>query len=171
MDRRITPPASKVSSFAGTTTRVQGPESPGVRWIRSHPRHSPPPHLMHGSRIAFLEHIGGPVHIVGWSDGGIVGLLLALRRPDLVGRLWRSAPTTTGTSCPISSVRQRTRASVLALCRDTEAMTAQSSVPPTTMMQPACLKGTVTLRELPQHRGCRRRTSTCRHSGAARPPP
>ena len=37
--------------------------------------------------IAFIEHLGGPVHIVGWSDGGIVGLLLALRRPDLVGRL------------------------------------------------------------------------------------
>ena len=37
--------------------------------------------------IAVIEHIGGPVHIVGWSDGGIVGLLLALRRPDLVGRL------------------------------------------------------------------------------------
>lgn len=37
--------------------------------------------------IAVIEHLGGPVHIVGWSDGGIVGLLLALRRPELVGRL------------------------------------------------------------------------------------
>ena len=37
--------------------------------------------------IAVIEHIGGPVHIVGWSDGGIVGLLLALRRPELIGRL------------------------------------------------------------------------------------
>jgi pimeloyl-ACP methyl ester carboxylesterase len=37
--------------------------------------------------IAFIEHIGGRVHIVGWSDGGIVGLLLALRRPELIGRL------------------------------------------------------------------------------------
>jgi pimeloyl-ACP methyl ester carboxylesterase len=37
--------------------------------------------------IAVIEHIGGPVHVVGWSDGGIVGLLLTLRRPDLVGRL------------------------------------------------------------------------------------
>src|SRR5689334_2571566 len=33
--------------------------------------------------IAVIEHLGGPVHIVGWSDGGIVGLLLAIRRPDL----------------------------------------------------------------------------------------
>lgn len=37
--------------------------------------------------IAVIEHIGGPVHIVGWSDGGIIGLMLALRRPDLMGRL------------------------------------------------------------------------------------
>src|SRR3954447_26315788 len=37
--------------------------------------------------IAFLEHIGGPAHLVGWSDGGNVGLLVALRRPELVGRL------------------------------------------------------------------------------------
>lgn len=28
-----------------------------------------------------------PVHLVGWSDGGIVALLVALRRPDLVDRL------------------------------------------------------------------------------------
>lgn len=37
--------------------------------------------------IAVIEHLGGPVHVVGWSDGGIVGLLLALRRPELVERL------------------------------------------------------------------------------------
>lgn len=37
--------------------------------------------------IAVIDHVGGPVHVVGWSDGGIVGLLLALQRPDLVGRL------------------------------------------------------------------------------------
>jgi pimeloyl-ACP methyl ester carboxylesterase len=37
--------------------------------------------------IVVIEHLGAPVHVVGWSDGGIVGLLLALRRPDLVGRL------------------------------------------------------------------------------------
>jgi pimeloyl-ACP methyl ester carboxylesterase len=28
-----------------------------------------------------------PAHLVGWSDGAVVGLLVALRRPDLVGRL------------------------------------------------------------------------------------
>jgi pimeloyl-ACP methyl ester carboxylesterase len=33
------------------------------------------------------EVVRGPAHIVGWSDGGIVGLLVALNRPDLVSRL------------------------------------------------------------------------------------
>ena len=38
--------------------------------------------------IAVLETVvGGPAHLVGWSDGGIVALLVALRRPDLVGKL------------------------------------------------------------------------------------
>jgi pimeloyl-ACP methyl ester carboxylesterase len=38
--------------------------------------------------IAVLEQVvGGPAHVVGWSDGGIIGLLVAMRRPDLVGRL------------------------------------------------------------------------------------
>ena len=38
--------------------------------------------------IGVLETVvGGPAHLVGWSDGGIVALLVALRRPDLVGKL------------------------------------------------------------------------------------
>jgi pimeloyl-ACP methyl ester carboxylesterase len=38
--------------------------------------------------IGVLEQVvGGQAHLVGWSDGGIVALLVALRRPDLVGRL------------------------------------------------------------------------------------
>lgn len=38
--------------------------------------------------IAFLEAlVGQPAHLVGCSDGAIVGLLVALRRPDLVDRL------------------------------------------------------------------------------------
>jgi pimeloyl-ACP methyl ester carboxylesterase len=38
--------------------------------------------------IAFLETVvGGPAHLVGYSDGGIVALLVALRRPDLVRRV------------------------------------------------------------------------------------
>jgi len=31
--------------------------------------------------------IGGPAHLVGWSDGGNVALIVALRRPDLVRSL------------------------------------------------------------------------------------
>lgn len=38
--------------------------------------------------IRVLEQVvGGPAHLVGWSDGGIVALLVALQRPDLVHRL------------------------------------------------------------------------------------
>jgi pimeloyl-ACP methyl ester carboxylesterase len=37
--------------------------------------------------IAFLEQVvGGPAHLVGWSDGGNVALLVSLSRPDLVRR-------------------------------------------------------------------------------------
>ncbi len=59
---------------------------------RGHGRTADTPEAFHYESMvdetsAFIEYIGGPVHIVGWSDGGIVGLLLALRRPELVGRL------------------------------------------------------------------------------------
>jgi len=38
--------------------------------------------------IAFIERVvDGPAHLVGCSDGAIVGLFVALRRPDLVSRL------------------------------------------------------------------------------------
>lgn len=38
--------------------------------------------------IGVLEKVvGGRAHLVGWSDGGIVSLLVALRRPDLVNRM------------------------------------------------------------------------------------
>lgn len=38
--------------------------------------------------IAFLESVvGRRAHVVGCSDGAIVGLLVALRRPDLIDRL------------------------------------------------------------------------------------
>jgi pimeloyl-ACP methyl ester carboxylesterase len=37
---------------------------------------------------AFLDSVvGGPAHFVGWSDGGIVALLVAIARPDLVRKL------------------------------------------------------------------------------------
>ena len=38
--------------------------------------------------IAYLENVvKEPAHIVGWSDGGIIGLMLAIQRPDLVKSL------------------------------------------------------------------------------------
>jgi len=36
--------------------------------------------------IGVIEHLGGPVHLVGWSDGGIAALLTSRERPDLVRR-------------------------------------------------------------------------------------
>jgi len=39
--------------------------------------------------IKVIEHLeaSAKAHLVGWSDGGIVAMLVALRRPDLVDRL------------------------------------------------------------------------------------
>jgi pimeloyl-ACP methyl ester carboxylesterase len=38
--------------------------------------------------IAFLTALGsGPAHLLGWSDGGVVGLLVAIARPDLIRKL------------------------------------------------------------------------------------
>jgi pimeloyl-ACP methyl ester carboxylesterase len=31
--------------------------------------------------------VRGPAHLVGWSDGGIIALLVAIRRPDLVAKI------------------------------------------------------------------------------------
>jgi pimeloyl-ACP methyl ester carboxylesterase len=45
-------------------------------------------HLMAEDTIALLEHLdAGPARLVGFSDGAVVALLAALRRPDLVERL------------------------------------------------------------------------------------
>jgi len=55
------------------TRDVEGPLSYGV---------------MADDTVAYLDRVvGGPAHLVGWSDGAVVGLLVALRRPDLVDRL------------------------------------------------------------------------------------
>lgn len=44
--------------------------------------------LMAQDTVAFLEAtVGGPAHLVGCSDGAIVALLVALRRPDLARRV------------------------------------------------------------------------------------
>lgn len=44
--------------------------------------------LMAADAIAFLEQVvGGPARLVGYSDGAVVALLVAVRRPELVERL------------------------------------------------------------------------------------
>jgi pimeloyl-ACP methyl ester carboxylesterase len=43
---------------------------------------------MASEAIEVVEKVaGGPAHLVGWSDGGIISLVVALRRPDLVRSL------------------------------------------------------------------------------------
>jgi pimeloyl-ACP methyl ester carboxylesterase len=43
---------------------------------------------MAADTIAFIETVvKGPAHLVGWSDGGIVALLVAIERPDLVRKV------------------------------------------------------------------------------------
>jgi pimeloyl-ACP methyl ester carboxylesterase len=44
--------------------------------------------LMAQDTIDYLEEVlDGPAHLVGWSDGAVVALLVAMRRPDLVRRM------------------------------------------------------------------------------------
>jgi len=44
--------------------------------------------LMAADTIAFMEAVGlESAHLVGWSDGALVGLLVALERPELVRKL------------------------------------------------------------------------------------
>ncbi|MHB1088428.1 MAG: alpha/beta fold hydrolase [Acidimicrobiales bacterium] len=42
---------------------------------------------MTSETIAFLEHLGRRSHLIGHSDGGIIALQVAMRRPDLVRRV------------------------------------------------------------------------------------
>jgi pimeloyl-ACP methyl ester carboxylesterase len=44
--------------------------------------------LMTRDTIGFLEvAVHGPAHLVGWSDGANVALMVAMERPDLVEKL------------------------------------------------------------------------------------
>jgi pimeloyl-ACP methyl ester carboxylesterase len=44
--------------------------------------------VMATDTMAYLDEVvGGPAHLVGWSDGAVVALLVAQQRPDLAGRL------------------------------------------------------------------------------------
>ena len=51
---------------------------------------------MAADTIGFLETVvGGPAHLVGFSDGGIVALIVAMTRPDLVHNSLPSVRTST----------------------------------------------------------------------------
>jgi pimeloyl-ACP methyl ester carboxylesterase len=44
--------------------------------------------VMAADTVAYLDAIvDRPAHLIGWSDGAVVGLLVAMQRPDLVDRL------------------------------------------------------------------------------------
>jgi pimeloyl-ACP methyl ester carboxylesterase len=44
--------------------------------------------VMADDTAAYLDRVvGGPAHLVGWSDGAVVALLVGQRRPELVDRL------------------------------------------------------------------------------------
>ncbi len=44
--------------------------------------------IMTDDQAALLDHLGvGPVHVLGWSDGGIEALLLGIRHPEKVDKL------------------------------------------------------------------------------------
>ncbi|MEU2287212.1 alpha/beta hydrolase [Streptomyces sp. NPDC013178] len=51
--------------------------------------------VMADDMAAFIEELGlGPARVVGWSDGGVVAMHLALRHPELVSKLALIGATT-----------------------------------------------------------------------------
>lgn len=81
--RALTPTLEAMSGLFHTYTpeqRAHG-RTPDVEGTLSY-------ELMAQDTIAFIEAVAGPpVHLVGCSDGAIVALTVALRRPDLMRRL------------------------------------------------------------------------------------
>ena len=79
--------AAQAPVLAGAGYRVHVPERRG----HAHTRDVEGPlsyGVMADDTVAYLDGVvGGPAHLVGWSDGAVVGLLVAQRRPDLVDRL------------------------------------------------------------------------------------
>jgi pimeloyl-ACP methyl ester carboxylesterase len=62
--------------------------------------------IMADDTIAFLDALRiGPAHVVGWSDGANVGMITAMRRPDLVRKL-----VLIGTAVNISGAKPWARA-------------------------------------------------------------
>ena len=78
---------AQAPALASAGFRVHVPERRG----HAHTRDVDGPltyEVMAADTVAYLEaEVGGQAHLVGWSDGAVVALLVALRRPDLVGRM------------------------------------------------------------------------------------
>src|SRR5215469_1660972 len=78
---------AQAPAFISAGFRVHVPERRG----HAHTRDVEGPltyEVMANDTVAYLEaEVRGQAHLVGWSDGAVVALLVALRRPDLVGRL------------------------------------------------------------------------------------
>jgi len=79
--------AAQAPVLARSGYRVHVPERRG----HAHTPDVPGPFtygVMADDTVAYLDRVvGGPAHLVGWSDGAVVGLLVAQRRPDLLDRL------------------------------------------------------------------------------------
>jgi pimeloyl-ACP methyl ester carboxylesterase len=79
--------AAQAPALASAGFRVHVPERRG----HAHTRDVDGPltyEVMAADTIAYLDaEVAGPAHLVGWSDGAVVALIVALRRPDLVARL------------------------------------------------------------------------------------
>lgn len=78
---------AQAPALAGAGFRVHAPErrghghTPDVAGPLSYS-------VMADDTIAYLDTVlAGSAHLVGWSDGAVVALLVALRRPDLVERM------------------------------------------------------------------------------------
>ena len=81
-----------VETWAGLVPQLSGSFRVFTPERRGHGRTADPGPItyenMASDTIAFLEAIAaGPADLVGWSDGAVVALLVALWRPDLVERL------------------------------------------------------------------------------------
>ena len=79
--------AAQAPALAGAGYRVHLPERRG----HAHTPDVEGPltyEVMVDDTVGYLDRVvGGPAHLVGWSDGAVVALLVARRRPDLVDRL------------------------------------------------------------------------------------
>jgi len=79
--------AAQAPALVSAGFRVHVPERRG----HAHTRDVEGPltyEVMATDTVAYLEaEVRGRAHLVGWSDGAVVALLVALQRPDLVGRM------------------------------------------------------------------------------------